>query len=151
MSTALKEPICLCPEGMILQANLQMTLTRLLPPKEFYKLDIGRGSGLSIMLDILASILSKGKSTAEISKLPAETALSQVFICFEASKLGEMHELHTKINEIATFYKSSVPQQDDELVRFPGEATILRRNRNKEFGVEVDPKIWSDINKLLSD
>ena len=40
-----------------------------------------KGSALSMVLDMLATLLSGGNSTAEISSKEIETAISQVYIC----------------------------------------------------------------------
>ena len=46
-----------------------------------------KGAGLSLLLDLLATILSGGLSTHELSKKEVEYSLSQVFIAIDISKL----------------------------------------------------------------
>ena len=48
-----------------------------------------KGSALSMILDMLATLLSAGNSTARISNQQIETGVSQVFICIDPSKFGD--------------------------------------------------------------
>ncbi|MBK0384024.1 3-dehydro-L-gulonate 2-dehydrogenase [Pedobacter sp. SD-b] len=102
-----------------------------------------KGSGLALMLDILASILSGGNTTAAISKTQKEMAISQVFICFDAEKFDGKDAI---IEEILKFTKSAKPI-DKANVRYPGEETLRVRNENLEKGIPVDEKMWE---KLIS-
>ena len=47
-----------------------------------------KGAGLSFLLDVLATILSGGLATHEITKKSAEMACSQVFIAIDMSKMA---------------------------------------------------------------
>ena len=48
-----------------------------------------QGSGLALMLDLLAALLSGGKATQQITPLPEqETMVSQVFIAINPSSLN---------------------------------------------------------------
>jgi 3-dehydro-L-gulonate 2-dehydrogenase len=56
-----------------------------------------KGSGLALMLDLVAAILSGGRATRQVPATPeTETGLSQVFIAFSVSSLGEL-EVATRI------------------------------------------------------
>ncbi|HEX8677536.1 MAG TPA: Ldh family oxidoreductase, partial [Segetibacter sp.] len=46
-----------------------------------------KGTGLALLLDLLATILSAGKSTFEITAQKVESAVSQVFIAIKLSSL----------------------------------------------------------------
>ncbi len=49
-----------------------------------------KGSGLSLLLDIVATLLSGGLSTAGVSQQKAETGVSQVFIGHRPETAGEL-------------------------------------------------------------
>lgn len=107
-----------------------------------------KGSGLSLILDLLASLISNGKSTSDIGKLEAETGLSQVFICIDSKQLSSGDELSLKINDIIEHFKSSIPQQEDRPIRYPGEATAERREKQRTEGILIDDQIWNQIMSL---
>lgn len=99
-----------------------------------------KGSGLSLLLDILLTTLSGGRSTAVISQENKEVGLSQCFICLHQKELNE-----PLIQEIISFTKSSGPQGS---VYYPGEKTLARRIQNDWEGVPVDEKIWEVVKNL---
>jgi 3-dehydro-L-gulonate 2-dehydrogenase len=106
-----------------------------------------KGSGLSLLLDILAAILSGGLATNEISKLPAETCVSQVFIAIDLSKLHNNSAIQTALQQVIADYKGAVPAKAGA-VRYPGEGVVKTRKENLQKGIPVNEKIWNDILKL---
>ncbi|MEO6221052.1 MAG: 3-dehydro-L-gulonate 2-dehydrogenase, partial [Ginsengibacter sp.] len=68
-----------------------------------------KGAGLALLLDLLATILSGGRSTYEISKKEVEYELSQVFIAIDISKLGNHSVIAKVIDDILMDYHQSVP------------------------------------------
>lgn len=107
-----------------------------------------KGAGMSLLLDILASVLSGGLSTSEISKLPAEHALSQVFIAIDLSKLGNSSSIEESLKQIIDDYHQSIPEKSGSTVRYPGEKAIKLRNENMNQGIPVAKKIWEEIEML---
>ncbi|MBC7653451.1 MAG: 3-dehydro-L-gulonate 2-dehydrogenase [Oligoflexus sp.] len=103
-----------------------------------------KGSGLALMLDILASILSGGNTTAAISKSEKEMAISQVFICFDADKFDGKDRI---IEEILEFTKCAKPIKGSN-IRYPGEETLRIRIENMEKGIPVDEKMWEKLMNL---
>ncbi|MCW3079542.1 3-dehydro-L-gulonate 2-dehydrogenase [Segetibacter sp.] len=103
-----------------------------------------KGSGLSLLLDILAAILSGGLATNEISKLPAETNVSQVFIAIDLSKLQSTSAISQTLQEIIQDYKSATALPGKS-VRYPGEGVVKTRKENLERGIPVNLKVWNEI------
>lgn len=98
-----------------------------------------KGSGLSLLIDVIVTALSGGKSTAAITKTGKEVDVSQCFICI---KQPDLHE--ALINEIIRFTKmSSIPGKGKVL--YPGENTLLKRKENKKMGIPVNDKIWREV------
>lgn len=108
-----------------------------------------KGAGLSLLLDILASILSEGKATHEIGKLEKEYAISQVFLCLNPSKLGMGELSEDKIDAIINDFKSSSTFGSKE-IRYPGENVLAVRKQHMESGVPVDEEIWNEVIGLLN-
>jgi 3-dehydro-L-gulonate 2-dehydrogenase len=104
-----------------------------------------KGAGLSLLLDIVGTILSGGLSTSGISKLKAEHALSQVFIAFDLSKLQNNASIHRSIQQIIDDYHTSVPVDNGKHVRYPGERIKKDREENRVNGIPVSGKIWNQV------
>jgi 3-dehydro-L-gulonate 2-dehydrogenase len=110
--------------------------TRRLLPIGFWK-----GSGLALMLDLLAAMLSGGRATHEIATDPeGETALSQVFIAIDPSSLSARAETDRVIDAAIAHLHAG-----DEEVRHPAQRTLETRARSLRDGVAVDPAIWTEV------
>ena len=107
-----------------------------------------KGAGLSLLLDILATILSGGLSTAEISKQNSETNLSQVFIALDLTRLSNFKTLGLAIDQIVEDYKQSVPVEGGSKIRYPGENILKIRAENMAQGIPIAGSIWNEIKKL---
>lgn len=104
-----------------------------------------KGSGLSIMLDMVAMVLSGGRSTYEIGKLDAEYGINQVFLAIDVSKLPNGNEIAENIENTINYIHSATPISEDTKVRYPGEGTILKREENLIKGIPVDEDIWKTV------
>lgn len=104
-----------------------------------------KGSGLSLMLDLLVTVLSQGRSTAEITKGKAEYGVSQVFIAIKPNSGTQTADL---IEQIITYTKTSGLENPDNAIRYPGESTLKTRERNLKEGMPVDEKIWEKVKTL---
>jgi 3-dehydro-L-gulonate 2-dehydrogenase len=104
-----------------------------------------KGSGLSLLLDILATIVSGGLSTFEISKKETEYALSQVFIAISLENLSNHEHIETTVRNIIKNYKDSDPAESGTEIRFPGENVTKVRDDNKKNGIPVNRNVWERI------
>lgn len=102
-----------------------------------------KGSGLSLMLDIMLTALSGGKSTKEITDSRTESGVSQTFIAIYQPNLHPQ-----LIEQIIAYTKSSETDVNGGNIWYPGEKTILVRNKNLAEGIPVIPEIWEAILKL---
>lgn len=107
-----------------------------------------KGAGLSLLLDILATILSAGLSTRELSQKEAEYSVSQVFIAFSLEKLCNFPLIESTINEIITDFKNAANDETGEEIRYPGERVLQTRTENMKNGIPVSKKVWEEIEKL---
>jgi 3-dehydro-L-gulonate 2-dehydrogenase len=101
-----------------------------------------KGAGLALMLDLLATILSKGGSTKKITENIKEYSVSQVFICIRPDDDAQTDRL---MQEIIAYAKTSRLEEEGKPVRFPGEATLQTRERNLKQGIPVDEEIWQRV------
>lgn len=107
-----------------------------------------KGAGLSLLLDMLATILSGGLSTHDISKQEVEYGLSQVFVAIDISKFSHASAIPQMIENIIDDYKKSVPAGEENKITWPGERVLQTRKRNTEQGIPVMEKIWQQILNL---
>ena len=99
-----------------------------------------KGSGLSIMLDLLVSGLSGGRSVADITREGPEYGMSQFYICIRAEGLNK-----NTVEEIIAFTKESSPAENASTIRYPGEQTLRNRIKSEQEGVTINEKIWKEV------
>jgi 3-dehydro-L-gulonate 2-dehydrogenase len=107
-----------------------------------------KGSGLSILLDILAAILSGGLSTHQIESCDTEHDVSQVFISINIKMLKNFPSINNTITEIINDLHSSIPINKDEKIRYPGESVLQLRKENMEKGIPVNKLTWERLLQL---
>ncbi|MBN1821453.1 MAG: 3-dehydro-L-gulonate 2-dehydrogenase [Prolixibacteraceae bacterium] len=107
-----------------------------------------KGAGLSLMLDILATILSAGMSTSDIGRLESEYGVSQVFVAIQLSRLKNFPSISNTIAGIIDDFKKSVPSDPQNTIRYPGERVLLVREENLKSGIPVNKNVWEEICNL---
>ena len=137
------------PGGYDEQGNLSCD------PKEIAKtwrvLPIGywKGSALSIVLDLVAAVLSGGRSTHGVGKLGSdEYGLSQMFIAMDATRIAGNDSLTAAVNEVLENLHGSVPVDPAKPVLFPGQNSAAIRKANQANGIPVDDSVWAKIKSL---
>ncbi len=107
-----------------------------------------KGSGLSIMLDLTAALLSGGKTTAQISLHDKEFDVSQVFIALDALRIAGEESARRIVEEIIASIHDSAPAEEGASALFPGERTLARRKDSLAHGVPVEATIWAQVKAL---
>ena len=107
-----------------------------------------KGSGLSMVLDLLTAVLSGGNASFEVGASGHESAVSQVFLCFDPIKLELTEWMETKADVLIEDLKNS-STFDGKSVRFPGENTLETRNKNLINGVPISEKLWDELQNEL--
>jgi len=107
-----------------------------------------KGSGLALLLDVLAVVLSGGMSTSQISQRTVESALSQVFITIDISQLSNHHTIQESVNDIINDLHGSISADEKQKILYPGERVLRTRIENLKNGIPVDQTIWQDIQRL---
>jgi 3-dehydro-L-gulonate 2-dehydrogenase len=133
------------PGGYDEDGELSTDPSDILESKRVLPIGFWKGSGLSLVLDLLASVLSQGKSTKQITAQETESGVSQVFIAIKPQSSQQTDDL---IEEILNYAKSSNQAQADKPVAYPGESTLKTRLKNTEEGVLVEEQIWAEVQAL---
>jgi 3-dehydro-L-gulonate 2-dehydrogenase len=105
-----------------------------------------KGSGLALMLDLVAATLSRGHATHEVAPDPeAETALSQVFIAFSPEVAGGSDTIAALAEDVLQYFGGRDFGSAGEAVRYPGERAFQARQENLRDGIPVDAEVWERI------
>ena len=106
-----------------------------------------KGSGLSLVLDMVAAMLSGGNAAYQIPPDPfRETGLSQIFLAIDPRSVANSQELTQIADGILNSLREATPADPGKPIRYPGEQTLQLREENLHLGVPVDPKIWQQLN-----
>jgi 3-dehydro-L-gulonate 2-dehydrogenase len=104
-----------------------------------------KGSGLSLVLDMMAAMLSGGAATHQIpSDAEREAGVSQVFVAFDLAALGDADSI---ADAIVGSLRGAEPE-DSAGIRYPGEQVLRTRAENMQRGVPVDPDVWREVQGL---
>jgi 3-dehydro-L-gulonate 2-dehydrogenase len=136
------------PGGFNKNGELTQQPEEILQSRRALPIGYWKGAGLSLLLDIMAAVLSSGLSTRELSKKEAEYSVSQVFITFCLDRLQNFPSIKRTITEIISDYKDSAREHRDSEIRYPGERVLLTRKQNLTEGIPVIEEIWEKILKL---
>lgn len=107
-----------------------------------------KGSGLSLALDLIASVLAGGRTSRMVGELPVETELCQVFIAISLDGFGDKESLVQNIKDTLEDLKTSAPVKEDQQVYYPGENMMNVRRESMEQGILVDEGIWQKVLEL---
>lgn len=108
-----------------------------------------KGSGMSIVLDMIATLLSDGASVAEVTEDNSdEYGISQIFIAIEVDKLIDGPTRDAKLQRIMDYVTSAERADENQAIRLPGHefTTLLAENRRN--GITVDDSVWAKIQAL---
>jgi len=109
-----------------------------------------KGSGLALVLDMIASLLSGGLATHQINPdTERETQLSQVFVAIDPTRLNQADAASPDnfADQIIHYFQSG-PSSNGVHVRYPGERTLQARQSSIANGVQVDPASWSQVLRM---
>jgi 3-dehydro-L-gulonate 2-dehydrogenase len=104
-----------------------------------------KGSGLSLVLDMMAAMLSGGHATHQLSSdTLRESGVSQVFLAINLPTVDE-EGFADRISQDIVESLQSASDSAGGHVRYPGEQTLNTRRENLEKGIPVEPSIWQQV------
>lgn len=110
-----------------------------------------KGSGLALVLDAMAAVISGGQATHTIAKQGSEYAVSQVYIAIDATRLMGQAALDETVAAIIADFHTATPLDKNEGVRYPGEGMLRTRQESLEKGVVVDEEQWQELLAMTTD
>lgn len=109
-----------------------------------------KGSALSMVLDMLATLLSAGKSTYKIGQDAYETGVSQIFLCIFPKMFGDDGIQEKLLEEIIDYTHDVDPMEKGGRTYYPGERTLQTRTENLKNGIPVSAEVWEKVLELLN-
>ena len=107
-----------------------------------------KGSALSIILDMLATLLSAGNSTGKIGSKEFETGVSQVYLCIYPEIFNDKSLQEKLINEIIGYTHHVEPMHSGDKIYYPGEQSAQTRIKNLKEGIPVSESVWNRVLEL---
>jgi 3-dehydro-L-gulonate 2-dehydrogenase len=99
-----------------------------------------KGSGLALVLDVIAAMLSGGLATHQIPKDPErETGMSQFFLALDPAGLGTDGAAAGVADGVIDSLGS----------RYPGQRALEMRAENLSLGVPVDEAVWRQVQAMM--
>ncbi len=133
------------PGGYDTAGNLTVDPAEILKSRRALPIGYWKGSGLALVLDTLATVISGGQATHQIAEQKSEYAVSQVYIAIDASGMMGAGILSETVEAIINDFHSAAPLDENETVRYPGEGMLRTRLESLEKGVLVDEKQWQQL------
>src|SRR5580692_9496018 len=101
--------------------------------KSWRPLPVGywKGSGLAVVLDMIAAMMTLGRATYQISADPVlETGISQMFLALNPEAFGPTPEVEKIADGVVASLHNCAPAKPGGKVRYPGEETLRIREEN---------------------
>jgi 3-dehydro-L-gulonate 2-dehydrogenase len=107
-----------------------------------------KGAGLSVALDLIAALLSGGKSAYQVEQLGAEVSVSQVFIAFDLESTLAQEDRREMMDEVIRDLQATEPVEGQVPPRYPGEGMLNKRRESLENGIQIDEALWEKVQNL---
>ena len=134
------------PCGYDLEGNLTNDPKKITESKLMMPMALWKGSALSIMIDLMTSMLSLGRTSLKIGDpSEGEAGLSQMFICMNPAAVVDMDKAEEQMETTIKFLNELEPMEGMSRVRAPGQGLEKTRARNRERGIPVTEATWEKI------
>lgn len=138
------------PGGYDTNGDLTIEPAEILNSQRALPIGFWKGSGLALVLDTMAAVISGGQATHQIGKQRSEYAVSQVFIAINATGMMGQTVLKETVETIIDDFHTAAPIDENEKVRYPGEGMLRTRQESLEKGVLVDETQWQALLQMNS-
>jgi LDH2 family malate/lactate/ureidoglycolate dehydrogenase len=113
-----------------------------------------KGSGLSLMIDIMTGILSGGKYCGELSEegkgQPWATGYSQAFIAIDIGSFIPLNEFQRRVDELVSYVKGAQTAEGFNEITIPGERAWRERVLRERDGIPLDEVTLRELRTLAN-
>ena len=135
------------PGGYDSSGNLTCDPGAILETWRVLPIGFWKGSGYSLLLDVIGAALSKGNTVPDIGRIGEEIGLTQVFIAFDINKISGREYIDSMAEKLLADFKAAEPAEPGVPFFYPGEKEALNREENLELGIPVNEDIWKELLK----
>lgn len=114
--------------------------------KQILPMGYWKGSGLSIVLDMIGVALSGGLSVKEVTDQGCEKGVTQIFIAIKPTCDNNL--MQKKFKDSVDYILSKQMRDDNNKAHIPGHLLQMRYNKSKEQGMNVNDDIYKKILSL---
>lgn len=139
------------PEKAALQVskNIQAGSGGILPLGGFGETWSGhKGYGLSVMVEILTSILAGSYTSDQIGSGFAEERISQIFVALDYSFLGEQSQVERRLSEYLKHLRELRPICEEKPVRTHGQKEFIMAEQCEATGILVSDRTREQLLEL---
>ncbi|CAH0999067.1 2,3-diketo-L-gulonate reductase [Neolewinella maritima] len=136
------------PGGWDAQGQLTTTPADIIASERALPIGYWKGSALSMVLDMLATLLSAGNSTYRIGQRGHETDVSQVFLCIDPARFHDRDLQQRLLDEIVDYNHSGPPLREGQRTYYPGERALQNMQHNLAHGMAVSMEVWREVTDL---
>jgi 3-dehydro-L-gulonate 2-dehydrogenase len=133
------------PGGFDRHGQLTSDPGEIIESKRALPIGYWKGSGLALLLDLVATLLSGGRSTAQIGQQGEEYAVSQVFLAFDVAMTPVGKAAERIVDQVIADFLAAAPASPSGRIRYPGAGTLATRRESLRQGIEVDPQYWQQV------
>lgn len=133
------------PGGYDEAGQLSHDATAIRKTKRLLPIGLWKGSGLALVLDLIAAVLSGGRGTFEAWHNEGEGGVSQLFIAIDAAAAVGENIVRDTVDRIIADFQTAKPIDENTHVTYPGQRMLETRKENMELGIPVDPDIWRQV------
>ena len=103
-----------------------------------------KGSGLALCLDLIAALLSGGQTTTQIASKDNEAGVSQVYVAFDLSRVGDASGMAATVQASLEDLVSGQVLPGEQ-VSWPGQRSAHKRRDAEAHGVSVEQEFWEQV------
>jgi LDH2 family malate/lactate/ureidoglycolate dehydrogenase len=114
-----------------------------------------KGSGLSLMIDIMTGILSGGKYCGELSEQgkgqPWATGYSQAFIAIDIASFMPLEEFQRRVDELVSYVKGAQTAEGFSEITIPGERAWMEKALRDREGIPLEEITLGELRTLANE
>lgn len=145
----MKEERLPVPGGYDTQGNLTDDPAQIERTRRALTIGYWKGSGLALVLDLAAAMLSGGNTTTDIGRLyPEEIGLSQVLIAMDPTRFQPPQAGDEMVERVLEDIRAATPVTPGGSIRYPAQREYETRADNLKNGIPVLEDVWARIQAL---
>lgn len=133
------------PGGYDLKGNLTTDPSAIEKTWRVLPMGYWKGSGISILLDLISTVLTNANSVKIIGTFVDEIGLSQIMIAIDPTKGNQVSVTDQIVTELIADIQSSDPVKAQGEVFYPGQIELHTRRENRIKGIPVLDEKWEAV------